>query len=104
MERYPGIRLSHLRQIGWRSWNPLGIDLPDGDAWRQINIAEYDNHLLHVACLLTRGGTRADAIAYLDGAAEAYPCPWLTPEQRHQASERTVVVLQDYVSRAGRPD
>src|SRR5262245_61143355 len=97
MERYPRIRLSRLRQIGWSVWNPLNIDLPDQQAWRQVNIAEYDNHLLHIACLLSKGGTQSEAVAYLRSVAEEYPCPSLSDETRRQAAIETARAVDEYV-------
>lgn len=97
MERYPGVRLSHLRKIGWSVWNPLGLDLPERQAWRHVNIAEYDNHLLHVACMLAKGGSQSDAVAYLEEAAREYPCLTLSSEERHQAAIGTAQAVEEYV-------
>ena len=102
MQRYPGIRLSRLREIGWSMWNPLNLDLPDQQAWRHVNIAEYDNHLLHVACLLSKGGTQRDAVAYLEDAAVAYPCPSLSSEERHQAAIGTAQAVEAYLRETGK--
>jgi len=32
MSSYPPLKLSRLRDIGWREWDPIGL-LPQGDAW-----------------------------------------------------------------------
>lgn len=97
MERYPHVQLSHIRQIGWTEWNPLGLCLPDKQAWRHVNIAEYDNHLMHVVCLLTKGSPRSDAVAYLEQVAREYPPPAGSNTDRHHAAVRTVRAIADYL-------
>ena len=65
MSRYPKIKLSELRRIGWRDWDP--IEIGDRSEFGPSNCAdEYDGYLLHVVSLLARGCSRLEATAYLN--------------------------------------
>jgi hypothetical protein len=49
MNKHPKIRLSRLRDIGWRCWDPIGLAGIDG-SWENSPAAdEYDGYLLKVA-------------------------------------------------------
>ena len=64
MTFYPKIKLSEIRRIGWRDWDPLGLS--DGSKFGHPDYAdEYDGALLQVVQILTRGGSRSEATAYL---------------------------------------
>ena len=43
------IRLSRLRDIGWRCWDPIALGGPDGDWTDSAAADEYDGYLLQVA-------------------------------------------------------
>ena len=64
MTLYPKIKLSEIRRIGWRDWDPFGLS--DGSEFGHPDYAdEYDHPLLQVVNILTRGGARSEAVAYL---------------------------------------
>jgi len=64
-----GIELDRLRQIGWNSWNPIGLD----EAWKDAGgLDEYDPYLLHVVDMLASGASQADASAYLIAIASEH--------------------------------
>lgn len=64
----PKIRLSRLRDIGWYSWDPIGL-LPAGGKWDDednLNFAdEYDTYLMYAAGQLRRGTPDAEVVANL---------------------------------------
>lgn len=59
------VNLSRLREIGWSTWNPIGLTCPPATP-----ADEYDTYLMHVARLLMEGCTISDAAAYLRQVAE----------------------------------
>ena len=62
MPQHPPLKLSALRDIGWRHWDPIGI-LKAGETWVEHPAAdEYDEYLIAVAGGLRRGWTRDRAI------------------------------------------
>jgi hypothetical protein len=68
VSRYPKIKLSEIRRIGWRDWDPFGMS--DGSEFGPKDGAdEYDYPLLQVVDILTRGGSRAEAANYLRDTA-----------------------------------
>ena len=71
MSAYPEIKLSELRRIGWRDWDPIGLS--DGSEFGPGSCAdEYDSYLKYVMSHLTRGGSRSDAVAYLRDIASRH--------------------------------
>lgn len=57
----PPIKLSILRDIGWRYWDPIGLQSPN-DGWEGNFAAdEYDGYLKNVAGRL-RNGEPDDAV------------------------------------------
>jgi hypothetical protein len=55
------IQLSHLRNIGWELWDPIGLrDVRDSGCED-----EYDTYLLQVVSRLTRRDTRSEVASYL---------------------------------------
>ena len=95
MTAHPKIKLSEIRRIGWRDWDP--IDLSDGSDFGPANCAdEYDRYLLHVVSLLTRGASRLEATAYLDEiAADHMGLGVVEPN----GSRRTVDGIAQYLRR-----
>jgi hypothetical protein len=65
MSSYPPLKLSRLRDIGWREWDPIGL-LPQGDAWESYPefADEYDRYLLEAASRLRRDWSISDAADY----------------------------------------
>ena len=54
MVERPKIRLSRLRDIGWTTWDPIGL-LGQDQLWEDISYAdEYDSYLLRAAGMLRR--------------------------------------------------
>jgi hypothetical protein len=56
------IRLSRLRDIGWRCWDPIALGGPNGDWANSAAADEYDGYLLKVA-LMVRQNEGDDAAA-----------------------------------------
>ena len=65
MSADPPIKLSILRDIGWKDWDPISL-LTAGEVWDRKPFAdEYDAYLLKVAGDLCRGGSFENAVEYL---------------------------------------
>jgi len=65
---HPKVKLSEIRRIGWRDWDPIGLS--DGSEFGPGGCAdEYDRYLLHVVNHLARGEARIDATNYLNDIA-----------------------------------
>ena len=63
----PEVRLSRLRDIGFRDWDPIGI-LAAGEPWQDHPAAdEYDRYLLELVGRLVRGAGDAEAVDFLIG-------------------------------------
>lgn len=61
----PSLKLSVLRDIGWREWDPIGLQPLEG-GWQASSAAdEYDSYLLHVAARLQNGDPDATLTDYL---------------------------------------
>jgi hypothetical protein len=61
----PSVKLSVLREIGWREWDPIGLCPLEG-GWQASSAAdEYDSYLLHVATRLQNGDPDAPLTDYL---------------------------------------
>ena len=65
MSSYPPLKLSRLRDIGFKEWDPIGILGPE-EIWDYHPAAdEYDRYLFHAASRLRRGWSVSDAADYL---------------------------------------
>lgn len=65
MTKRPKVRLSRLRDIGWRHWDPIGLGDIDG-SWETSNAAdEYDGYLLKVAAMVRSNEGEEAAAKYL---------------------------------------
>jgi hypothetical protein len=86
------IQISRLREIGWSKWDPIGLK----DVVQQSDAvaSEYDSYLLHVAGLLKRGHTEAEAIEYLLAIATKHMG---LPIADRGAAESTVRAIKDYI-------
>lgn len=66
----PKVKLSHLRDIGWTFWDPIGL-LGFGQRWDDADAQsfadEYDRYLVVTAGMLRRGAVDQDAVDYLVG-------------------------------------
>lgn len=57
MTRHPKLRLRRLREIGWKFWDPIGLEGHPGD--------EYDTYLMRAAGMLRHDDGIAAAVNYL---------------------------------------
>jgi len=65
MASSPPDKLSGLRDIGWREWDPIGLSTLEG-GWEGASAAdEYDRYLLHVAAHLQKGEPDSPLVDYL---------------------------------------
>ena len=66
MPKIHKFKLSILRDIGWKFWDPIGL-LPQGDCWEQYPefADEYDDYLMQAAGRFARGETVEEVGDYL---------------------------------------
>ena len=90
---YPKIKLSDVRRIGWRYWDPIGLS--DGSEFGPADCAdEYDSYLLEVVSMLCRGATRDQAADYLNSIASDHIGMPVEPAN----SRSTVNALAEYLT------
>lgn len=65
MAKHPKIRLSRLRDIGWRHWDPIGLGDLDGGWENSAAADEYDGYLLKAAGMVRRNEGDEAAAQYL---------------------------------------
>jgi hypothetical protein len=65
MNKHPKIRLSRLRDIGWRCWDPIGLAGLDGGWENSAAADEYDGYLMEFAGMV-RNDAGDDAAAHPD--------------------------------------
>lgn len=65
MAKHPKIRLSRLRDIGWRHWDPIGLSDLDGGWENSAAADEYDGYLLKAAGMVRRNEGDEAAAQYL---------------------------------------
>jgi hypothetical protein len=82
---HPRIRLSRLREIGWRHWDPIGLGAED----------EYDTYLLKAAGMVRRGSTDQEAIDYLVAIESEHIGLGVRDDTRTRA-EATVKAIREY--------
>ena len=93
MSRFPKIRLSEIRRIGWSDWDPFGMS--DGTEFGPGDAAdEYDYPLLHVVDILTGGGSRSEAAKYLRDVAIN---DMGRPAANMEATQKTVDAIAAYL-------
>lgn len=96
MSPLPAVQLSALRDIGWREWDPIGLQTIEGD-WEGSSAAdEYDSYLLHVAAGLQRGQPDDGMIEYLVGIETDHMGLSASASTRTRAAA-TVTAIRDYV-------
>lgn len=85
-----------LRDIGWREWDPIGLQTIEG-GWQGSSAAdEYDNYLLHVAARLQEGEPDGPLVDYLANVETEHM--GLTPSlTTHSRAAATVSALREYV-------
>jgi hypothetical protein len=86
------IQLSCLREIGWSKWDPIG--LKDVAQESDAVASEYDGYLLHVASLVKRDQSDAEAVEYLIAIATKHM--GLSKADR-EAAECTVRAIRKYI-------
>lgn len=92
----PSLKLSILRDIGWREWDPIGLLPAEGDWQASSATDEYDNYLLNVASRLQRGYADAALIEYLVEIETDHM--GLSPsETTRSRADATVAALKEYV-------
>jgi hypothetical protein len=96
MSDYPKIKLSRLREIGWKHWDPIGLANSDG-TWDEACADEYDGYLLHIVSLLRDGKPVEEAIAYLDWASSENMALGDQGGRSHLASTATVEAVLSYL-------
>ncbi len=65
MTQRPKIRLSRLRDIGWSTWDPIGL-LESNQTWEETPYAdEYDSYMLKAAGMLKREVPKKTVVDYL---------------------------------------
>jgi len=99
MSSHAPLKLSRLRDIGWREWDPIGL-LPAGTAWESYPefADEYDRYLLEAASRLRRDWAVSDAVDYLISIASEHM--GLGPPPDSSASKRaeaTATAIKAYV-------
>jgi hypothetical protein len=68
MSELPPLKLSVLREIGWKEWDPIGLK----DLKIECPQDEYDRYMLHIASILRRGCHPEEAVNYLVTMAREY--------------------------------
>ena len=96
MNRYPKIKLSLLRDIGWKLWDPIGLGLP-GEGWPEDCADEYDSYLLHVVGMLNQGRSPEEAVDYLDWVGAEHVGMGPSTAVAHQACVATVQAIIAYL-------
>ncbi len=96
MCRYPKIKLSLLRDIGWKLWDPIGLGVP-GEDWPKYCADEYDSYLLHVVGMLNQGKSPDEAVDYLDWVAAEHMGIGPSTAAARQACVATVQAITVYL-------
>jgi hypothetical protein len=92
MSALPPAKLSVLRDIGWREWDPIGLrGSHDGGA-----ADEYDSYLLHVAARVQNGEADDLIVDYLVGIESDHMGLGLTPTA-HSRAVATVDAIREYI-------
>ena len=92
----PAVKLSVLRDIGWREWDPIGLRGSE-DGWEQSDAAdEYDSYLLQVAACLQNGEADGPVVDYLVGIESEHMGLGPAPTARSRAVA-TVAAIREYV-------
>ncbi len=82
MTGHPKFKLSRLREIGWATWDPIGLRVTDG--WPED---EYDRYLLQAAGRLWNGASRKEVASYLLSIETQHMGLGQTPGIQQRANE-----------------
>ena len=88
----PKIRLSRLRDIGWRCWDPIAIGDRSG-AWPDDAADEYDGYLLKAAGMVRNGISDKETVDYLVWAEVGYMGMGVREDTRTRA-EATIEAIR----------
>lgn len=96
MSLRPPVKLSLLREIGWRLWDPIGLSGSEG-GWQHSDAAdEYDRYVLHVASALQSGAPDHALVAYLVSIETRHMGLTDTPSVWTRA-ESTVAAIREHL-------
>jgi hypothetical protein len=91
----PAVKLSVLRDIGWREWDPIGLRTLEG-GWEGSSAAdEYDRYLLHLAARLQKGEADGPLVDYLVHIETEHM--GLSPNASVRPRAATVGAVREYV-------
>ncbi|AXE63794.1 hypothetical protein HPO_03534 [Hyphomonas polymorpha PS728] len=89
----PKVRLSRLRDIGWRLWDPIGL-LANAASWETCGFEdEYDGYLMRAATMVRDGEAASVVVDYLIWAEIENMGLSLSPDARERA-EAVVKAIQ----------
>lgn len=91
MPDHPAIKLNRLREIGWTSWDPIG--LADTDCPRD----EYDSYLLQAVSQLRQGQPVEGVSAYLEEIASQHMGLGTSTPSSRAASDQTAKLISEYL-------
>lgn len=97
MASHPPVKLSILRDIGWREWDPIGLQTLEGSWEGSAAADEYDGYLLHLAARLQKGEPDGPLVDYLVQIETKNMGSTPRPSTRPRASA-TVAAVREYVS------
>lgn len=66
---HPKVKLSDLREIGWESWDPIGIRDLVNDDYSEGPADEYDSYLMAAFGMLSSGKSEAEVASFLNDIA-----------------------------------
>lgn len=96
MSSHPPVKLSILRDIGWRDWDPIGLSTLEG-GWEGSSAAdEYDRYLIHLAMRLQKGEPDEPMVDYLVRIETEHMGLSSSPSARPRAVA-TVAAVREYV-------
>ena len=96
MSSRAAVKLSVVRDIGWREWDPIGLSTIEG-GWEGSTAAdEYDQYLLHLAARLQRGDADGPLVDYLVLIETDHMGLTSNPSARSRAAA-TVAAMREYV-------
>ena len=91
MTDHPAIDLNKLREIGWNTWDPIGL------AGTDCPPDEYDSYLLQAVSQLRHGQPVDDVSAYLEEIASEHMCLGPSTPDTRAASTRTAKLISEYL-------
>ncbi|MGF9565554.1 hypothetical protein [Neorhizobium sp. JUb45] len=83
--------LQTLRDIGWRLWDPIGLNGPDGPPDEAID--EYDSYLIEAFAMLQAGSQIQDVVAILMDIESEHMALGELPDAEERATQ-TVLELR----------